>query len=390
MKQQRKAVISGVGESNFGRKTTIPGKIYVLQAALAACEDAGIAPSSIDGVIGYRTCAPEDYVQGLGIRDLRFHSVLFNALGSASQASAVALAADVVASGRASRVLVSAGGSKFDGPRLGDPSGAMMAEPPRLAGHEIRTHSEFPNGISVPMQWHSFHANRWMHEFKPSADGMKTVAVETRKHAHKNDKAYFQGRELTEEMYDEAPLLTDPFRIYDVSQESDGAGAVIVEAAGSADSGSRKQVYIAGGGEGMPDSPDDQFSRKDFFTMGITKVASRIFGELGVSPKDFDFAEVYDCFTFVVLRQLEEMGFCARGESPDFIKEIGIGPGGRLPINTHGGLLSQAHVGGINHVVEAVKQLRGEAGVAQVKDASLGLVTGFGQMGKGSLVVLHN
>ncbi|MGM7671141.1 thiolase C-terminal domain-containing protein [Microbacterium sp. A93] len=387
----REIVISGVGETAYGRNTGVSGKKYVLQAAVAACVDAGVAPESIDGVIAYRTCTVEDYVNSLGIRDLRFHSVLYHAMGAAGHASALGLAADVIRSGRASRVLVSGGGSKADGgPKLSDPTGKVMSGEQRLAGGDIRRHIEFPSGISVPMQWHSFHANRWMHEFKPAPGGMKTVALETRRHAQNNEKAYFRGRELTSEMYDETPLLTAPFRLFDISMESDGAGAVIVESAAAAAERSRRPVYIAGAAEGQPDSPDDQTGRQDFFTMGITKAAARLFDQLGVKPKDFDFAEVYDCFTFVVLRQLEEMGFCGRGESPDFVREIGIGPGGGLPVNTHGGLLSQAHIGGINHIVEAVRQLRGEAGPAQVPGAQLGLVTGFGQFGKGSLAVLHN
>lgn len=385
-----KAIISGIGETAYGRNTNWSGKTLLLQGAVAACKDAGIEPQSIDGVIAYRNNTIEDYVVGLGIRDLKFHAALYTVLGAAGHASALALAKDIIATGRASRILISGGGSRSESGRLSDASGKMSERPPTMAGASVRTHLEYPSGMSVPMQWHSFHANRWVHDFGADVGGMKTVALETRRHAHNNDKAYFKGRELTSEMYDAAPLLTQPFRLFDISQESDGAAAVIVEAADGPTRNGHKAVYIAGGAEGSPDSPYDQSSRRDIFNMGITKAAARAFGSLGVRPQDFDFAEIYDCFTFVVLRQIEEMGFCGRGESPEFIKEIGIGPGGKLPVNTHGGLLSQAHIGGINHIVEAVRQLRGEAGAAQVKDAKLGLVTGFGQFGKGALAVLHN
>jgi acetyl-CoA acetyltransferase len=150
----------------------------------------------------------------------------------------------------------------------------------------------------------------------------------------------------------------------------------------------RPRVRVLGVAEGHPDSPSSITQRPDLTRLGIHKAAPIAFGQAGVSPADIDVAEIYDCFTFIVLCQLEDMGFCGKGEGGAFVSDGKLRLGGSLPLNTHGGLLSQAHMLGMNHVVELVRQLRGEGGATQVPGAEVGLATGYGDMGDGALAIM--
>ena len=381
-------VIAGAAETEYVRGTEKSLERLYIEAALAACADASVEPSTIDGIIvpGTRGKA-EDLINGLGAKDVRWSCR--SELGGAAPVAAIGLAMAAIRGGQAERIVISTARLGYSVSRVGTGGDTVLAELRRiLPSPLIRSELEQPNGLLTLLHAYSLHANLWMHAYDIDRQALATVAVTTRRHAQLNSRAYMRGRPMDYADYDASPVVCDPLRVLDCCLETDGAAAIVVTAHDSVRPNPRN-VRILAATEGHPDTPDDVVNRPDMKTMGITKAAPRAFEAASVGPDDIDFAEIYDCFTYIVLRQLEEMGFCERGESPRFVAETGIGLDGGLPINTHGGLLSQAHTMGMNHVVEAVRQLRGEA-EAQLTRARIGLVTGYGDFADGSIAILSN
>jgi acetyl-CoA acetyltransferase len=210
-----------------------------------------------------------------------------------------------------------------------------------------------------------------------------------RKHAQLNPNALMRERPMTMEDYLAAPMIADPYRLFDCSLEADGAAAFVVTSAERARDLKSRPVYVMALAQGQPFPADDIATRDDVFHLGLTSATPKALAMAGIARGDVDFAEIYDPFTFQVIQQIEEMGFCKRGEGGGFVEGGRIELGGELPVNTHGGLLSEGHILGMNHFMEAVRQLRGEAGERQVENAEIGLVTGFGDFGDGSIVLLR-
>ena len=382
MSLRDQACVTGIGETVYTRRAEKSAVGLQLEASLKAITDAGLSPKDIDGVIpiGLVTAIAEDFIDNFGIPDLHFSALIPH--GGASPAMALQCATLAVAGGVCKHVLIAFGRNVS---AASAKAGSRIHQMPQF--HYV-TEFELAVGNAAPAQIYAPMARRHMELYGTTAEHFGAVAVAMREHALRNDNALMQ-KPMTLEDHHNSRMIADPFRLFDCSLESDGGAAVVVSAAERAPDMRHRPVYISGVAAGHPDSPASIVQRPDIASLGLGKAAARAFKMAGVSHADIDVAEVYDCFTYAVIRQFEEMGFCARGEGGPFVADGRLRPGGALPTNTHGGLLSQAHVWGMNHIVELVRQLRGDAARAQVPDAEIGLVTGYGDMGDGGIAIMR-
>jgi acetyl-CoA acetyltransferase len=381
MSLREKAAVTGIGETAYLRGSGKSAFQLQVEASLTAIKDAGLTPRDIDGIIpiGITGAPAEEFVTNFGIADLRFSAL--TPMGGASSIAAIQCAAAAIAAGICNHVLIAAGRNSF----LGARAGVRIHEMPQF--HFV-TEFELPLGAIAPAQLYAPMARRHMELYGTTSRQLGEIAVSTRAHALLNDNAVMK-KPITLEDHQNSRMIADPFRLLDCSLESDGGAAFVVSAAQRAKDMRQPATYVMGIAEGHPDSPSSITQRSDMTRLGMAKAAPKAFAMAGVSHEDIDVAEVYDCFTWVVLCQLEDMGFCKKGEGGAFVEGGRLRLNGALPTNTHGGLLSQAHMLGLNHVVELVRQLRGQAGRAQVAGAEIGLATGYGDLGDGAIAIMR-
>jgi acetyl-CoA acetyltransferase len=203
-----------------------------------------------------------------------------------------------------------------------------------------------------------------MHDYGVKPESFADVCITQRDHAVKNPAAFFYQQPMTLDDYMNAKMIVDPFRLYDCCQETDGGSAVIVTTPERARDLNAGGALIRGVAQGAGSQQEvmTSFYRDDLAEIREMDVVAReVYRISGLGPDDIDAAIVYDAFSSIVLMQLESFGFCKPGEAKDFVKNGNVGLGGRLPINTHGGQLSEAYVHGVNGVIEGVRLIRGDS-----------------------------
>ena len=378
--------IIGVGETDFCRApgSGVTDLEVVLVAAQRAIADAGLTAELVDGVMTpYINATAEEVADNLGLAEVNFSGQVN--MGGASPVASLQHAGLAVSSGAARAVVIPVGWNGYSGPRIK----AMATANALTTFRKTLRDYYMAYGTVAPPQVYAMIARRHMEEFGTDERALGAIAVACRSHARLNERALMQAP-MTMDDYLASPWVVEPYRRFDCCLETDGGAAVVVGTGALARQLDRSApVRIVAVAEGRARPASDLCNRTDFFDIGLSHAAPRAYAAAGFGPEDMDFAQIYDCFTFEALQQIEEAGFCPRGQGGRFVAGGAIELGGVLPVNTHGGLLSQAHTLGMGHVVEAVRQLRGEAGPAQVDGASLGLVTGWGDMGDGSVAVLQ-
>jgi len=371
--KKNKIVIAGVGETEQGK---IPDKSsfhFLSLASKLAIEDAGIKKSDVDGLITAFSLVEHTFMHCttfadyFGLRPKFFSSV---AIGGATAVWMAAEAAMAIASGQAEVVLCVRG----DNTLSGISSSGMVA----LIREMCHAEFEFPYGLTTPGGY-ALAARRYLHDFGATREHLAAVAVTMRKHAALKENA-MNKEPLTIEEVMSSRVIADPLTKYDCSIISDGGAAFIVTTEAKAKELGIKNplAYLWGMGQGYSHQYLTSLRDLDQIYNAINNSGQRAFQTAGIGPKDVDVAFLYDCFTITVLLEFEGLGFVPKGEGGPFALEGRMEIGKDLPVNTHGGLLSQAHLGAMHHVVEATLQLRGAAGPRQVKDAKVALVHGNG------------
>ncbi len=366
--------IVGIGESRLGKVPDRSALQLQSDAAQAALADAGLTMAEIDGLITTPVRVeswnmPCGVVSSfLGVKPAYLSTL---DLAGASGCAMIHHAAMAIASGQCETVLCVAGQNLLTN-RTRSSAVQTMAE--SGAAHP---QFEVPYGPLVASNY-GLIAQRHMYEYGTTAEQMAEVAVTIRKHASMNPRAH-QQKPLTVRDVLDSPMITSPLKRFDCALVSDGAAAAIITTADRARDLKQKPVHLLGQGYGLSHSYVGEAMNLPH--SGAVMSGKKAFAMAGVSHADIDVAELYDCFTITVIIELEDLGFCKKGEGGSFVQNGRIALGGELPVTTHGGLLSCAHPGvggGLFHVLEAVRQLRGQAGARQVKDAKIALAHGNG------------
>lgn len=367
------AAIAGSGSTPYYfRGHSAPQTNYELigKAILAACADAGIGVDAIDGIVSYaHGFEASNIIEMLGIPELSYAATVTGQGGGS--AGVLDLAASAIETGRAKHVVCIGCSQQVGANRYGQSLASLATTP--LAVFSLYS------GLVGPGPSMALLAQRHMHKYGTRREAFAEVVMASRDYALNMPEA-IRKKPLSLDEYFASPMLADPLCRLDFCLETDAALAFVVTSAERAQDLRHKPVYIEGAAHGGGSDWGRAFfylnmADEVFASAGAERVARQVYERAGVGPKDIDVALIYDHFSPLVVMQLEDYGFCRRGEGGAFVESGAIRPGGAIPVNPHGGHLSECYAIGMTHIREAVEQLRGVAH-NQVPNAHFALVTG--------------
>ena len=368
------AAIAGIGVTEFSKDSGRSELRLASEAVHAALTDAGLTPSDVDGLVTFTMDGNAEIAvaRELGIGELRFFSRVH--YGGGAAAATVQQAAMAVATGTADVVVAYRAFNERSGQRFGQVSSAA-AQQVNTSG--VDNSFTYPMGIATPAATVAMLARRYLHDYGASSEDFGRIAVIDRKHAATNPNAWFHGKPITLDDHQASRWIAEPLRLLDCCQESDGGVALVIVSADRVRELPHPPAVVRAAAQGS--GPDQyvmtSYYRHDLAALPEMNVVGRqLWQQADIAPSDVDVAVLYDHFTPYVLLQLEELGFCRRGEAKDFIADGRLELDGSLPLNPHGGQLGEAYIHGMNGIAEAVRQLRGTA-ANQIPDAHTVLVT---------------
>lgn len=372
--------IVGIGETEVGHVREHSKRELAAEAARLAIEDAGIPREKIEATIRTERAAGTgprpDYIDEFPrILKLPIKTHFKVGRGGEMAAIAVTAASQLIDLGITDYVLVSYACKDWTRTHPEDHRKVAASNvPPHLVSSGDYSR---PFGELAAAHLHAFLASRHMHEYGTTSEDFGRIAVAQREWACRNPNAYMYGRPITLEDHQESRYVVEPYHLYDLCLQSDGGASFLVTSSDNVDEARTDPVYVKGVGFGEQ-VREDWWTKENYLRLPVSTAKETAFETAGIELDDVDFAQLYDCFTAEVLFQLEDYGWAEKGAAGEFLREEGIGPGGAIPINTGGGLLSSHHFGNMTGIVEAVRQLRGDAGERQVDGADTGIVTGHG------------
>jgi len=372
-----RAAIVGIGATDFSKDSGRSELRLAAEAVLDALDDAGLSPADVDGLTTFTMDSNTEVAvaRAAGIGELKFFSKIH--YGGGAACATVQQAAMAVATGVADVVVAYRAFNERSGMRFGQVQTRLVGDGGAQADSTTADNAfSYPHGLSTPAAQVAMIAQRYMHLSGATSRDFGVISVADRKHAAKNPKAYFYEKPITIEDHQNSRWIAEPLRLLDCCQETDGAVAIVVTSVERARDLKQRPAIIEAASQG---SSPDQYTMVSYYRpelglpeMGV--VGRQLWEQSGLKPSDIQTAVLYDHFTPFTLIQLEELGFCGRGEAKDFIADGAIEVGGRLPINTHGGQLGEAYIHGMNGIAEGVRQLRGTS-VNPVPDVEYVLVT---------------
>lgn len=356
---RNEAAVAGIGLTEFSKDSGVSELSLAAQCVKAACDDAGLHPSEIDGLVSYTLDSTDEIevARAVGANNLTLFSKIN--YGGGAAVGTILQAVMAVATGQANNVVCYRAMNGRSGKRMGQGVSGDI-----ISSDLIHWSWYMAYGMLIPGSWIAMIANKYMHTYGVTREDLGRVAISQRNYAQANPRAAGYGKPLTMDDYLASKMLAEPLCLFDFCQETDGGCAILITSADRARDLRQKPAIIRAVTQASSRGQEQMTSyyREALISLPEMELAAqKVYEQAGLGPQDIDAACLYDAFTSEIIMQLESFGFCGPGEGKDLVREGALDIDGRLPNNTHGGLLSEGYIHGMNNIAEGVRLVRGDS-----------------------------